>query len=126
MCRYIALKTKSSLIPPTFDIHVITKFEQAITLEALNFDQFAYALYAEQTWSKIAYGRPCNEARVQELTKALQERLVGYERILSRQRYLAGENVTLADLFHLPYGTKLVGLGHSWFEDMERLPNLAM
>ncbi|KAF8595199.1 hypothetical protein BDV93DRAFT_564643 [Ceratobasidium sp. AG-I] len=28
----------------------------------------------------------------------------GYERILSKQKYLAGDTFTLADLFHLPYG----------------------
>jgi glutathione S-transferase len=55
----------------------------------------------------------------------LEGRLAGYERILGRQRYLAGDEVSLADLFHLPYGTKLVGLGFGWLEDSERFPNLA-
>lgn len=30
--------------------------------------------------------------------------LEGYERVLSKQPYLAGDKVTLADLYHLPYG----------------------
>ena len=32
--------------------------------------------------------------------------LQGYERVLSQFKYIAGDKLTLADLFHLPYGTK--------------------
>jgi glutathione S-transferase len=35
----------------------------------------------------------------------LEITLEGYERILSKHAYLAGNDVTLADLYHLPYGT---------------------
>ena len=33
--------------------------------------------------------------------------LQGYERVLSRNKYLAGGGITLADLFLLPYGILL-------------------
>jgi glutathione S-transferase len=34
-----------------------------------------------------------------------------YEKILSKQGYLGGSEVTLADLFHLPYGTLIQSIG---------------
>ena len=45
-----------------------------------------------------------DEARVQALFAQLELALEGYERVLSKQPYLAGATVTLADLAHLPYG----------------------
>ena len=41
----------------------------------------------------------------------LAKKLEGYERVLSKHRYIGGEKMTLADLFHLPYGTKVVEVG---------------
>ena len=34
-----------------------------------------------------------------------------YEKILSKQAYLAGDEITLADLFHLPLGKLIKDLG---------------
>jgi glutathione S-transferase len=42
---------------------------------------------------------------VAERAEALDASLAGYEAILSRQKYLAGDELTLIDLSHLPYGT---------------------
>jgi len=70
-------------------------------------------------------GLTTNEERVKELILQLESKLDGYEAILGRQKYLAGDvrffslgpcqkasgsdelfeqEVTLADLFHLPLG----------------------
>lgn len=38
----------------------------------------------------------------------LSSRLEGYERLLSTQPFLAGERLTLADLFHVPHGVKVL------------------
>jgi glutathione S-transferase len=54
-----------------------------------------------------------------------------YNGILAKQKYLAGDDVSLADLFHLPYGklVKDVGLGdifekypnvNRWFANLEK------
>lgn len=48
---------------------------------------------------------------MQALLVQLDATLEGYERILSKQPYLAGDKVTLADLYHLPYGVMVEGLG---------------
>jgi glutathione S-transferase len=70
-------------------------------------------------------GIPVDEARVAKLTAAMKDKIVGYERILSKQRYLAGEQVTLADLFHLPWGSYLSVINVKVLEDEEHYPNVA-
>ena len=54
-----------------------------------------------------------DEEQVKKHVATLGAKLDIYEKILSKQKYLAGDEVTLADLFHLPLGAKLfdVGLG---------------
>jgi hypothetical protein len=37
------------------------------------------------------FGKPCNEERVKILLEALEPKMDGYERILSKQKYLAGD-----------------------------------
>lgn len=68
-------------------------------------------------------GGQTDHKRVEELKATLRMKLEGYERILNKHRYLAGDvcsshlhlvnadwlagsqEITLVDLFHLPYGT---------------------
>ncbi len=68
-------------------------------------------------------GLTADEAKCEYYEKTLNEKIVGYEAILSKTKYLAGDvrshesffclinthgasqNLTAADLFHLPYGT---------------------
>jgi glutathione S-transferase len=52
-----------------------------------------------------------NETRVDQLKEQLNDKLDVYDKILSKQSYLAGDVFTLADLFHLPYGSWLVKVG---------------
>jgi glutathione S-transferase len=61
---------------------------------------------------------------------SLEETLAVYDGILAKQAYLAGDELTLADLFHLSYGTMIkdIGFGSSfdkfpnvkkWFEGLQ-------
>lgn len=50
------------------------------------------------------FGKVTDAARVETLKATLAKRLPGYERILAKQKYMAGDKLTVADLFHLPYG----------------------
>ena len=76
----------------------------------------------------------------------LQEKLKGYEALLSKSKYIAGEvsrgvahaatvtgtltriliqqHLTLIDLFHLPYGAMLKIQGYNFLES-EQFPNVA-
>jgi glutathione S-transferase len=64
-----------------------------------------------------------DEAKVAEYAAQLDGALAVYEGILAKQAYLAGNEVTLADLFHLPYGTFLKKLGYS--EAFDKYPHVS-
>lgn len=67
-------------------------------------------------------GGTTDEARVKELYETLDAKLNAYDKLLSKQKYLAGEQITLADLYHLPYGFML---GQAGFDIMTQKPNVA-
>ncbi|KAG8686990.1 hypothetical protein FRC11_008005 [Ceratobasidium sp. 423] len=49
-------------------------------------------------------GMEPDEILARKCTDTLNSKMEGYERILSKQKFLAGDTFTLADLFHLPHG----------------------
>ncbi|KAJ7175030.1 glutathione S-transferase [Mycena crocata] len=100
ICRYIAAKYPSSGLIPT-DPKANALFEQAAAVELTNFDPSAskagFELYM-QYW-----GVPANQAVVDAQLEILDKKLDAYDAILGKHRYVAGETLTLADLFHVPY-----------------------
>lgn len=107
--RYLTLKygKGSPLLPPTSDLKATGLFEAAASIEQADFDPFAAAIVWELRTKTRMTGQPTDEKRLGEVTAILNSKLDGYERILSKTKYLAGENVTLADLFHVPCGYTL-------------------
>jgi glutathione S-transferase len=67
-----------------------------------------------------------NEAAVNVAKVAFANKMDGYERILAKHEFLAGPNITLVDLFHLPVGAKLVtgGFGEALTDEKAR-PHVA-
>lgn len=63
-----------------------------------------------------------DESRVKQAEKDLDDVLAVYDDILSRQKYLVGDELTLADLFHLPNGAAL--MAGKWKEVFEKYPNV--
>ncbi|KAH7104866.1 glutathione S-transferase [Auriculariales sp. MPI-PUGE-AT-0066] len=108
ICRYIVQKygKDSTLLPPADDLKAVAAFEAAASSEQANFDKIVYDIVNEKVFKPMT-GREPNEARVVELTEALGPKLDGYERILSKTKYLAGDTFTLVDVFHLPYADLL-------------------
>ncbi|OCB86175.1 glutathione S-transferase [Sanghuangporus baumii] len=108
--RYIALKYGNQgtpgLIPSPSDFEAWGRFEEAASIEQNNFDPFASGISGEKIF-KLMRGGTTDEKRVKELTDTLYAKLEAYEVILSKRKYLAGDTITLADLFHLPYGTMI-------------------
>jgi len=118
ICRYLELKYKGkgTELIPSKDVHAQGLFEQAASIETSYFDPHASAIVFERVFKKMkGLGEP-DEARVASLKEQLNAKLDVYEKILSKQPYLAGQEFTLADLFHLPYGAWLVKLGEDFFE----------
>jgi len=97
-------------------------FEQAAQTEVFHFNPNSTPLIWEKVIKKMKGLEP-DTNKVDECLKKLDACLDAYEIILSDQKYLAGENLTLADLQHLPNGTMLFagGLG----EVLLKRPNVA-
>ncbi|KAF8143517.1 glutathione S-transferase [Mycena galopus ATCC 62051] len=117
--RYIAAKYPESGLLPT-DPKANALFEQAASVELMNWEPSAGK--AGLQLFKKEMGWPHDPALVNEQLEILDKKLDAYEVILSKQRYLAGETLTLADLHHLPYASYVM-LGGS--DIMTRRPNVA-
>lgn len=68
------------------------------------------------------HGGTTDAARVQELAAQLDKALAVYDTILGKQRYLTGDEISLADLFHLPYGHMVRNIGYK--EAFEKYSNV--
>ncbi|KAF7625218.1 hypothetical protein AFCA_007090 [Aspergillus flavus] len=94
----------TTLSPPESDLKAWALYQQALSIEQSYFDPIVSQIAFEKVF-KVRKGLgETDEARVQVLFSQLTPVLEGYERVLSRHKYLAGDQVTLADLAHLPYG----------------------
>ncbi|KAF9809006.1 hypothetical protein IEO21_07631 [Rhodonia placenta] len=125
--RYIALKYAgqgTKLIPDPSDFKKTALFEQAASIELSNFDPFAYGLATEKVFKPRKGLGETDPKVVAQLTQQLEAKLDAYEQLLSKTKYLAGDEVTLADLFHLSYGAMLSVIGINVLETDKR-PNVA-
>ncbi|EGO03797.1 hypothetical protein SERLA73DRAFT_175448 [Serpula lacrymans var. lacrymans S7.3] len=121
--RKYASQGTQDLIPTSNDPEVLAIYERGLSIETSQFDPSTSGLAWENVFKKM-YGVETDKARVEELLTTLNGKLDGYERILSKQKYIAGDHVTLADLFHLPYGSMLGYQGNDILESETR-PNVA-
>jgi glutathione S-transferase len=123
IARYIAAKAGSPLLP-TGDAHAVARFEQAVNVEAFNFDGFASQIAFQRVFAPF-FGKKTDEARVEELSTALAGKMPAFEHLLAHNKYVAGDNITIADLYYLPYGSMLAPQGFKFLEDTEKYPNVA-
>ncbi|OJJ42817.1 hypothetical protein ASPZODRAFT_20095 [Penicilliopsis zonata CBS 506.65] len=111
ICQYLATKHGSSLSPS--EMKRYAAYQQALSIEQSYFDPPAHTIAFEMVIKpRKKLGEP-DMALVQRSLSQLDLALQGYERLLSRQTYLAGGEVTLADLYHLPYGVAIEPLGYT-------------
>lgn len=122
ICRYIATKYASQGTPllPT-DPTAIAFFEQAASIETSNYEPFVSGLAWELKFT-MWFGGKTDEARAKSLQGQLSAKLDVYDAILGKQKYLAGNDITLADLFHLPYGAVILDIG---LDEFSSRPNVA-
>ncbi|KAJ7698257.1 glutathione S-transferase [Mycena rosella] len=111
ICRYIAAKHPAAgLIPSEPKAHAIC-------------EQAASAEFAREIFFKLMMlGTTADLTVVEEPLAILEKDLAAYDVILGKQRYLAGDVLTLADLFHLPHVPYLAAGGS---DIMTRKPNVA-
>ncbi|KAF5593634.1 glutathione S-transferase [Fusarium pseudocircinatum] len=114
--HYIAAKYRGSgpdLSPSDADVKAYASFQQGLSIELSYFDANVGVIAWEAIFKPmLGYGAG-DEATIKAKLSALDIALAGYEHILSRQSYLTGDEITLADIFHLPYGSlvKQAGFG---------------
>ena len=65
---------------------------------------------------------PPDETRIAQAEADLDIVLSVYENVLSRQKYLAGNTLTLVDLFHLPNGAALKS--GKWERSFSKYPHV--
>ncbi|KAJ3745682.1 glutathione S-transferase [Lentinula detonsa] len=109
VCQYLATRYPDQgtrLIPDSNDTRSTELFGQAKFTESQSFEPLARnALY--ETLMKRQQGFVPTDAIGSSALQELSNIADGYEFILSRQKYLAGNDISLVDLYHLPYGEML-------------------
>ncbi|KAF9891739.1 hypothetical protein FE257_003220 [Aspergillus nanangensis] len=114
IAQYIATKYRgqgTELAPPETDLKAYALYQQALSIEQSYFDPLVSGIAYEKVFKTRKGHGETDEARVKSLLSQLDLTLEGYERLLSKQKYLAGDNLTIADLSHLPYGTMVEQFG---------------
>ncbi|KAF7320618.1 hypothetical protein HMN09_00146400 [Mycena chlorophos] len=104
--RYLVAKHQAQagleLIPSDPKKHAL--FEQAAAFEQSNFDPAGSEIGLQFHLRRLGWG--FDQAVVDRNMPLFEQRLEGYNTILGKTRYLAGDfmrqELTLADLFHLP------------------------
>ncbi|KAJ7289522.1 glutathione S-transferase [Mycena rebaudengoi] len=107
ICRYLAEKyaDKGTALVP---MHLKEKalFEQAASFEFANFHPHAMPA----TLMILKREKESNLALFKDTVSKLSATLDVYEVILGKQKFLAGNEPTLVDLFHLPYAGVVAGM----------------
>ncbi|KAJ7289523.1 glutathione S-transferase [Mycena rebaudengoi] len=130
ICRYLSEKYADQGTPliPT-DLKARAIFEQAASFEFANFHPHAFkAAMAFFRGENVA-----NPALVTDAVAALSKTLDVYEKILEKQKFLAGNEITLVDIFHLGFAPGLAGRGEDimvkkgpnvtrWWNDLIQRP----
>jgi len=134
--RYIARKYADKgpkLIPDVSNIQEWAIFEQIASVEQANYDPYVSGITAQRVFNPMK-GVPIDEERVKQLYDTFVVKLDGYERILSKSKYLTGDELSAVDLFHLPYGrlaekqfseffAESRPNVHRWWKDISSLPS---
>ncbi|KAF8226833.1 glutathione S-transferase [Tricholoma matsutake] len=107
ICRYIEAKypDRAPKLIPT-DSVAITYFEQAASIESMMFHPHAAGAFREMLF-KPFLGQAGDKAVFDKHIESLAAKLDAYDIILGKQKYMAGDELTLVDFFHLPYGSML-------------------
>jgi len=111
ICYYIALKYADQGTPllPT-GIQANALYQQAVFVEASHFHPHAFPAAREIFYSKRQGVAP-DQTVVDKNVADLSVKLDAYDKILSKQKYLAGNELTLVDFYHLPIGSALGAVG---------------
>ncbi|KAF7320626.1 Glutathione S-transferase [Mycena chlorophos] len=107
IARYILTKYASHaggdvprLIPSSSDLRATARFEQAMSVQAMDWHFFAGKLYLGTLYKEYS-GLSRDDSALPKLLLDFEQVLDAYERILKKTKYLAGDEISVADFFHL-------------------------
>ncbi|KAJ4246079.1 hypothetical protein NW762_013824 [Fusarium torreyae] len=103
IARYLAVKHKSPLAPPTDNLDALAAFEQLASVEYAYFEPAVSSLGFELIFKKLLKLGDTDQATVDKQRALLATTLDYYNRVLEKQEYLAGKDYSLVDLFHVPW-----------------------
>jgi len=135
ICYYIAAKYSNQGTPllPT-ELKANALFQQAASSEIFQFSD-SILKAAEEMMLKPMRGEQPDKEAFDKHVAALGLKLDVYEKILSKQKYSAGNDITLVDLYHVVVGGLLAKMGSdvmesesrpnvkSWFKEISSRPN---
>ncbi len=107
--------------------------DQWLEVESQNYNPAASSIVSQVVFASY-WGLATDEKVVEEQLAKLEKVLDVYEEHLSKNKYLAGDFFSIADLSHLPYTHYLVNVGkrgecvtsrkhvNAWWEDISSRP----
>ncbi|KAH8599222.1 putative glutathion S-transferase II, GST-II [Bisporella sp. PMI_857] len=113
ICRYLAAKYHdqgTKLLPDPSDIKGWALFEQWASVEAENWNEHAFPMVNQVFFNKLK-GLPVIKEVVDENREKFKQRLVAFDAILAKQKYMGGDEFSLIDIFYYPYTKKLFQIG---------------
>ncbi|KAJ7134040.1 glutathione S-transferase [Mycena crocata] len=137
ICRYLAEKYPDQgtrkLVPT--DLKAKALFEQGASIEFANFHPYASKIYMEGL-SKPRRGLQKDQVVYDDSLGGILLLCNIYGLILAKQKFIGGDELTLADLFHVSFGSLLAAAGCDlmttkgpnvarWWADVMSRPSLA-
>lgn len=89
-------------------------FDQAQSTETLYFAEPAGKIAFEK-FVKRFLGLPCNDAVVSDAVRSIEVFFDVAERLLQQNEYMAGNNLTLVDIYYIPLIQRLFACGYGDF-----------
>jgi len=124
ICHYLASKYPNQGTPllPT-ELKANALFHQAVSVTISHFSVHVEKIVFELYYGPLFANKSADKEVVDSSLKELGLKLDVYDQILSKQKYIAGNEITLADFYHIPYGS-LLG-DEAGCNIMETKPNVA-
>lgn len=95
--------TLVSLLPDSNDVVAIAKFEEAASIELTSFDAAANQLVFEELFKPTWFHGETDVEKCKFLRERLEEVVDLLDKRLASQDFMAGDKLTVVDLFFVPY-----------------------
>ncbi|KAF8156631.1 glutathione S-transferase [Crassisporium funariophilum] len=135
ICHYIAMKyaDRGPQLVPT-ELRADALYQQASSVEYSHFNEHAVAAATAVIYRPVYFNLPADPVAFDAAIGKLSAMFDVYDVTLGKQKYIAGDEFTLADIHHLPYmsilsvetGTNVIATKPNvdrWFKDISSRPS---